>query len=184
MNIQKKVAMMTIPVLLVCCITATLSALVFHDHRHRKAFVGSIGLVASIAMYGSPLVAVKQVIQTKSVEFMPFYLSFFSFLASSLWMVYGLLSHDLFLASPNLVGSPLGILQLFLYCKYRTRESMEEPQKWDTEKNSEKPMQLPKVNAENEKKPMQYLMGNGDRNDEKAKQHLQMVVTGAINGKT
>ena len=40
----------------------------------------------------------KKVIETKSVEYMPFYLSFFSFLASSLWLAYGLLSHDLFLA--------------------------------------------------------------------------------------
>ncbi|KAL0400625.1 UNVERIFIED_CONTAM: Bidirectional sugar transporter SWEET3 [Sesamum latifolium] len=95
----KKVAMLTIPVLLVSCLVAILSAFVFHDHHHRKAFVGSVGLVASVAMYGSPLVVVKQVIQTKSVEFMPFYLSFFSFLASSLWMAYGLLSHDLFLAA-------------------------------------------------------------------------------------
>lgn len=42
--------------------------------------------------------AQKKVIETKSVEYMPFYLSFFSFLASSLWLAYGLLSHDLFLA--------------------------------------------------------------------------------------
>lgn len=40
----------------------------------------------------------RRVIETKSVEFMPFYLSFFSFLTSSLWMAYGLLSHDLVLA--------------------------------------------------------------------------------------
>ncbi|KAJ0962997.1 hypothetical protein J5N97_028119 [Dioscorea zingiberensis] len=29
-----------------------------HDHHHRKMLIGSIGLVASTAMYGSPLVAV------------------------------------------------------------------------------------------------------------------------------
>ncbi|KAA3459919.1 bidirectional sugar transporter SWEET3-like [Gossypium australe] len=95
-------------------VTAIISAFVFHDHHHRKVFVGTIGLVASVAMYAAPLVVVKQVIMTKSVEFMPFYLSFFSFLASVLWLAYGLLSHDLLLASPNLVGLPLGILQLGL----------------------------------------------------------------------
>lgn len=110
----------------------------------------------------------KQVIVTKSVEFMPFYLSFFSFMASVLWLAYGLLSHDLLLAvrlifirfswlmfffsntvyiyyiwqSPNLVGLPLGILQLGLYCKYRKRGIIEEePSKWDLEHNNiqEKP---------------------------------------------
>lgn len=114
---------------------------------------------------------------------MPFYLSFFSFLASCLWMAYGLLSHDLFLAvcifylesfsfyffinsklyideyqlqpshftilkksssflllqSPNLVGTPLCILQLILYCKYRKNPIKEKPQKWpDLEYNEEK----------------------------------------------
>ncbi|KAK6925950.1 SWEET sugar transporter [Dillenia turbinata] len=132
-----KIVMIVVPVLLAFCITALVSAFAFHDHRHRKVFVGSVGLVASVAMYGSPLVAVKQVIQTKSVEFMPFYLSFFSFLASSLWLAYGLLSHDIFLASPNLVGSPLGILQLVLYCKYRKNVIMEEPEKPDMEKHGE-----------------------------------------------
>ncbi|XP_042002538.1 bidirectional sugar transporter SWEET3-like [Salvia splendens] len=126
---KKKVAMMTLPVLLLSCSVVLISTFVFHDHHHRKAFVGSVGLVAWVAMYGSPLVVVRKVIQTKSVEFMPFYLSLFSFLASSLWMAYGLLSHDLFLASPNLVGSPLGILQLFLYCIYRNRGSEKQPQK-------------------------------------------------------
>lgn len=56
MYIQRKVVMLTIPVILVFCLTAILSAFVFHDHHHRKMFVGSIGLAASIAMYGSPLV--------------------------------------------------------------------------------------------------------------------------------
>ncbi|KAL7106960.1 hypothetical protein ACP275_06G024300 [Erythranthe tilingii] len=140
-NGKKKVAMLTVPVVLVFCAVAILSAFVFHDHTHRKAFVGSVGLVASVAMYGSPLVAMKQVIETKSVEYMPFYLSFFSFLASSLWMAYGLLSHDLILAAPNLVGSPLGMLQLVLYCVYRKRGTNnhveQRPQKWDVENYSD-----------------------------------------------
>ncbi|KAF5947561.1 hypothetical protein HYC85_013518, partial [Camellia sinensis] len=87
-----------VPVILVFCITAIISAFAFHDHHHRKIFVGSIGLVASIAMYGSPLVVV----------------------------------------SPNLVGSPLGILQLVIYFKYRKRGIMGGPHKCDIEKNGDK----------------------------------------------
>ncbi|XP_038986524.1 bidirectional sugar transporter SWEET3b-like [Phoenix dactylifera] len=98
-----------------------------------------IGLVASISMYSSPLVAMKQVIKTKSVEFMPFYLSFFSFFASSLWMTYGFLGKDLFIAAPNLLGSPIGLLQLVLYCLYRkSKEAHTEPNKVDLEMNGAK----------------------------------------------
>ncbi|KAJ0246272.1 Bidirectional sugar transporter SWEET3 [Hirschfeldia incana] len=119
-----KVGVIFVPVVIVLFgVTAVISAVVFDEHRHRKSFVGSVGLVASISMYGSPLVVMKKVIETKSVEYMPFYLSFFSFLASSLWLAYGLLSHDLFLASPNMVGTPLGILQLILYFKYKNKEA-------------------------------------------------------------
>ncbi|KAL4346676.1 hypothetical protein GQ457_17G024420 [Hibiscus cannabinus] len=127
----------TMVVVLIFSVTALVSAFVFHDHHHRKVLVGSVGLVASVAMYAAPLVVVKQVIVTKSVEFMPFYLSFFSFLASVLWLAYGLLSHDLLLASPNLVGLPLGLLQLGLYCKYSGRGIIEEePSKGDLEQNN------------------------------------------------
>ncbi|KAK6155590.1 hypothetical protein DH2020_009838 [Rehmannia glutinosa] len=143
-ELQKKVAMLTIPVILVSCLIAILSAFVFHDHRHRKALVGSVGLVASVAMYGSPLVAV----------------------------------------SPNLVGSPLGVLQLVLYCIYRKRRTMEQPQKWDLENDCNKPMQHMKVTDENEDKPIQYLKANEEKEDDKAKQPMQPVVTNdAMNGK-
>ncbi|CAL1390996.1 unnamed protein product [Linum trigynum] len=137
-----KVAVILIPVILAFSIISATSAFMIHNHHQRKAFVGSVGVVASAAMYGSPLVAVKQVMQTKSVEFMPFHLSFFSFLASSLWLVYGLLGHDLFIASPNFVGSPLGILQLVLYCMYRKRGIAEVPNKLDVVQNDHKSTQL------------------------------------------
>ncbi|KAG2332656.1 hypothetical protein Bca52824_003836 [Brassica carinata] len=116
-----KVGVLFVPVVVMFGIAAAISAILFDDHPHRKSFVGSVGLVASISMYGSPLIVMKKVIETKSVEYMPFYLSFFSFLASSLWLAYGLLSHDLFLAAPNMVGAPLGILQLILYFKYKNK---------------------------------------------------------------
>ncbi|XP_013610084.1 PREDICTED: bidirectional sugar transporter SWEET3-like isoform X1 [Brassica oleracea var. oleracea] len=137
-----KVGVIFVPVIVVFGLTTAISAVVFEDHRHRKSFVGSVGLVASISMYGSPLIVMKKVIETKSVEYMPFYLSFFSFLASSLWLAYGLLSHDLFLALPNMVGTPLGILQLIIYFKYKNKK--EAPitttvvGKWDHEKNKSK----------------------------------------------
>ncbi|KAF8042892.1 hypothetical protein BT93_A1272 [Corymbia citriodora subsp. variegata] len=142
-----KVAATTLGVFAIFIVIAIVSTFIFHDHHHRKVFVGSVGLVASVAMYGSPLVVVKQVILTKSVEFMPFYLSLFSFLSSALWMAYGLLGCDLFLASPNLVGCPLGVLQLILYCKYKKRGVREEPSKWDVESNGDhdKSKQLQRV---------------------------------------
>ncbi|KAK9994705.1 hypothetical protein SO802_024408 [Lithocarpus litseifolius] len=134
-GVQKKAAMILTPGIVAICITMVISAFVFHDHHHRKIFIGSVGLLVAATMYGSPLVVMKQVIVTKSVEFMPFYLSLFSFLASSFWMAYGLVSNELFLAAPNLLGSPLGFLQLVLYFKYRKGGVVEESKKWDLEKD-------------------------------------------------
>ncbi|KAK7311463.1 hypothetical protein RJT34_09618 [Clitoria ternatea] len=120
-----RVAMTAIPVMLVFCIIALLSAFAFHDNRHRKLLVGSFGLGVSVAMYASPLVAMKKVIQTKSVEFMPLPLSLCSFLACVLWLTYGLLIRDIFVAGPSVVGVPLGVLQLVLHCKYRKGKAAE-----------------------------------------------------------
>lgn len=57
-RMQVKVAIAVILVIVVFCITASISVSAFHDHHHRKVFVGSVALVASAAMYGSPLVVV------------------------------------------------------------------------------------------------------------------------------
>lgn len=55
--LQVKVGLITIPVVLVFCIIAAVSAFAFQDNRHRKLLVGSLGLGVSVALYGSPLVA-------------------------------------------------------------------------------------------------------------------------------
>ncbi|XP_039158891.1 bidirectional sugar transporter SWEET4 [Eucalyptus grandis] len=54
--------------------------LVFHDHKRRILAFGIICDVFNIIMYSSPLTIMKKVITTKSVEYMPFYLSLANFL--------------------------------------------------------------------------------------------------------
>ncbi|KAF7816721.1 bidirectional sugar transporter SWEET3 [Senna tora] len=148
-----QVAMTAIPVLLVFCITALLSTFALHDHRHRKLLVGSIGLVVSVTMYGAPLVVMKKVIKTKSVEFMPLPLSLCSFFASVLWMTYGLLIRDIFVAGPSVIGVPLAILQLVLHCKYWKGRVMEEPNKGDLEKGNLEMGDTEKGNLEKKNMP-------------------------------
>ncbi|KAI4307143.1 hypothetical protein L6164_030360 [Bauhinia variegata] len=145
-----KVAMVAIPVLLVFMAAALVSVFAFQDHRQRKLVVGSTGLVVSVAMYGSPLIVMKKVIKTKSVEFMPLPLCLCSFFASVLWLTYGIIVRDIFIAGPSLVGTPLSILQLVLHCKYWKRRVVEEPNKGDLEKGNLEKVSLEKMDLEME----------------------------------
>ncbi|KAK7289913.1 hypothetical protein RIF29_03948 [Crotalaria pallida] len=81
--------------------------------------VGLMGAGLNIVMYGSPLAAMKTVVTTKSVEYMPFFLSFFSFVNGGVWLLYAVLVRDLILGVPNGTGFALGAMQLVLYGIYR-----------------------------------------------------------------
>ncbi|GJN05412.1 hypothetical protein PR202_ga23034 [Eleusine coracana subsp. coracana] len=58
------------------------------------------------------------VITTRSVEFMPFLLSFFLFLNGGVWAAYAALDRDIFLGIPNGIGFVLGSIQLVIYAIY------------------------------------------------------------------
>ncbi|KAL2468617.1 Nodulin MtN3 family protein [Forsythia ovata] len=73
----------------------------------------------NIIMYGSPLAAMRSVVTMKSVDYMPFLLSFFLFLNGGIWTFYACLVHDWFLGVPNAIGFVLGMAQLVLYAIYR-----------------------------------------------------------------
>ncbi|KAK8538853.1 hypothetical protein V6N13_009211 [Hibiscus sabdariffa] len=105
-------------VLTVFSAAALVSLLALHGNA-RKLFCGLGATIFSIIMYASPLSIMRLVIKTKSVEFMPFFLSLFVFLCGTSWFVFGLLGRDAFIAIPNGFGCGLGLMQLILYCIYR-----------------------------------------------------------------
>ncbi|KAK4276676.1 hypothetical protein QN277_014799 [Acacia crassicarpa] len=109
-------------ILTVFASVALISLFAMHGNA-RKVFCGLAASIFSIIMYGSPLSIMRLVIRTKSVEFMPFFLSLFVFLCGTSWFIYGLLGHDPFIAVPNGVGSALGATQLILYVIYRDSKS-------------------------------------------------------------
>ncbi|TYJ11698.1 hypothetical protein E1A91_A11G295100v1 [Gossypium mustelinum] len=98
--------------------------LAFHGTM-RLTFVGIICAGLTIGMYASPLSVIRTVIKTKSVEYMPFLLSFFLFLNAGVWSAYALLVKDIYIGVPNAIGFILGSAQLILYLMYNNRKSAE-----------------------------------------------------------
>ncbi|KAL5721510.1 Bidirectional sugar transporter sweet4 [Ranunculus cassubicifolius] len=91
---------------------------VAHTHDRRSLVVGCICVVFGTIMYFSPLSVMKMVITTKSVEYMPFFLSFASFANGVCWTIYALIRFDLFIMVPNGIGAVLALIQLILYATF------------------------------------------------------------------
>ncbi|WJX32797.1 hypothetical protein P8452_21082 [Trifolium repens] len=94
------------------------SLTVLHTVNKRSAVVGTICMLFNIGMYASPLSIMKMVIKTKSVEFMPFFLSLASFGNGVSWTIYALIPFDPFIAIPNGIGTMFAVVQLILYATY------------------------------------------------------------------
>ncbi|XP_020228613.1 bidirectional sugar transporter SWEET2 [Cajanus cajan] len=104
-------------------------SLQINDALTRRFFVGFLSCASLISMFASPLFIIKLVIQTKSVEFMPFYLSLSTFLMSTSFLLYGIFNNDAFIYVPNGIGTILGLIQLILYFYFesKSRENSREP---------------------------------------------------------
>ncbi|XVF41851.1 hypothetical protein PTKIN_Ptkin01aG0313800 [Pterospermum kingtungense] len=79
---------------------------------------GFLSLLFSVFTYASPLSIMKTVITTKSVEYMPFLLSFILFINGLTWTVYAVITRDWFIGIPNGSGFVFGTAQLVLYAIY------------------------------------------------------------------
>ncbi|XP_016496632.1 bidirectional sugar transporter SWEET1a isoform X2 [Nicotiana tabacum] len=121
---------------------ALVSIFALHGYK-RMLFCGLVSAIVGISMYGSPLTIMRLVIKTKSVEYMPLFLSIFAFTCSITWLVYGLLGADPFIYVPNVVGALLGLVQLILYAVYRDikrevkKEAVDESVKMELENPNE-----------------------------------------------
>ncbi|KAJ1438055.1 SWEET sugar transporter [Sesbania bispinosa] len=89
-----------------------------HTLKKRSAIVGTTCIIFNIMMYASPLAIMKLVIVTKSVEYMPFFLSLASFGNGVAWTTYALIRFDPFITIPNGLGTLFSIAQLILYATF------------------------------------------------------------------
>ncbi|XP_050364360.1 bidirectional sugar transporter NEC1-like [Argentina anserina] len=85
----------------------------------RLKIVGWVNIVFGVGVFAAPLIVLKDVIKTKSVEFMSFSLSLSLTLCAVLWFFYGLLIRDVFIAAPNILGFIFGVVQMIMFCIYR-----------------------------------------------------------------
>lgn len=80
--------------------------------------IGVVAVMSSLALYASPLAAIKVVVQTRSSASLPFAMILAGAINNLLWVVYGAMVHDMFLLVPAVVNAALGLVQVALYGVY------------------------------------------------------------------
>ncbi|KAK3009778.1 hypothetical protein RJ639_014296 [Escallonia herrerae] len=116
----------TVRMILLCNVGAlgliVLFSLFLVKGTKRIMVIGWACAIINLAVFAAPLGIMRQVIRTKSVEFMPFTLSLFLTLCATMWFFYGFFVKDFYIAVPNVMGFLFGITQMILYYVYKDGE--------------------------------------------------------------
>ncbi|KAL7606122.1 bidirectional sugar transporter SWEET14 [Lactuca sativa] len=103
---------------------------------NRGVIVGWICLVFSLCVFVAPLGVLREVIKTKSVEYMPILLSVALTVSAVMWFFYGLLLGDFNIAIPNVLGFTFGIIQMTLYFAYKNKTLITNEKVYDFEEKT------------------------------------------------
>ncbi|KAK4271226.1 hypothetical protein QN277_019949 [Acacia crassicarpa] len=104
-----------------------ITMLALHGTKRRSLVVGILSDVFNVMMYASPLTIMAKVIRSKSVKYMPFWLSVTNFLNGLCWTTYALIHpFDIYVLISNGLGAISGAVQLILYAYYFFGEEAKE----------------------------------------------------------
>ncbi|KHN74721.1 Sugar transporter SWEET1 [Toxocara canis] len=84
--------------------------------------LGFVCLAFNIATVAAPLLALGEVIRSRSTENLPLPLCFANFLVTSEWLLYGFLINDFFIKFPNAVAVIMSIAQIIPFLVYPRRK--------------------------------------------------------------
>ncbi|CAH8300546.1 unnamed protein product [Eruca vesicaria subsp. sativa] len=119
-NIRRKVGLYLVAEVISVAAIVLITLFAIQNSFAKQTFVGVICDIFNIGMYAAPSLAIKKVIRTRSVEYMPFWLSFIGFINAAIWTAYSLIYKlDLYVLISNGLGTTLCASQLIVYLMYR-----------------------------------------------------------------
>ncbi|KAL0718353.1 hypothetical protein Bca4012_067675 [Brassica carinata] len=133
--IRRKITIAMVIELIFMAVVIFCTLYFLHTTKQRSMLIGIMCIVFNVIMYASPLTVMRLVIKTKSVKYMPFFLSLASFMNGVVWVIYACLKFDPYILIPNGLGSLSGLVQLILYATYYKRTNWNDE---DEDKDKEK----------------------------------------------
>ena len=83
--------------------------------------IGKVCICTSCIVFMSPIQIIYRVSKEKNYNLIPIYTSWVSIFSTSFWITYGVLTTDIYIIFPNLIGLILGIIQICIYLTYKRK---------------------------------------------------------------